>query len=168
MTRTTMTDTLAVTVHDLLWQDPAGAVLRAAMAAEVRGRYADRLGDRTRLPSIVVPVDPDTVAYTGVAYVAEEPVGHLALRRHRRDVEIKRMYVVPEWRGRGVSSALLRAAEDAAGRLGARRFVLQTGDRQPDAVRCFLKHGFVEVPVFAPYKAMAYSRCFAREVDVDA
>lgn len=158
------TDTL--TVHDVLWQDPAGAVLRAAMAAEIRGRYADRLGDRTRQPSIVATVDPDTVAYTGVAYRDDEPVGHLALRRHRRDVEITRMYVVPECRGRGVASALLRAAEDAAGRLGARRIVVQTGDRQPDAVRCLRRHGFAEVPVFAPYRAMAYSQCFARAVDV--
>lgn len=157
-------DPAAITVHDVLWEDPAGAVLRAAMAAEVRGRYADRLTDRTRLPEIVVPIDPDTVAYSGVAYSGGEAVGHLALRRHRRDVEIKRMYVVPESRGRGVASALLAAAEVAAGRLGARRLVLQTGDRQPDAVRCFLKHGYSTIPVFPPYKAMAYSQCFGKAV----
>lgn len=153
-----------IIVRDVLWEDPGGAVLRAELAAEICTRYADRLDDPTRRPSIMVPVDPDTIAYTGVAYRAGEPVGHIALRRHRRDVEIKRMYVVPEWRGRGVATALLSAADAAAGRLGARRLILQTGDRQPDAVRCYTKHGYGPIPVFPPYKVMAYAQCFAKAV----
>jgi GNAT superfamily N-acetyltransferase len=162
------TDAVTISVHDVLWEDPAAAILRASMAAELRGRYADRLHDPTRRPSILDPVDPESVSYTAVAYADGEPVGHLALRRLRDDVDLKRMYVVPEWRGRGVSTALLHAAEAAADRLGVRRIVVQTGDRQPDAVHCYRNHGYHQIPVFAPDKAMTHSLCFAKNVCADA
>ena len=161
------TDAVTVAVHDVLWTDPAAAILRASMAAEIRDRYADRLHDPGRRPTVLDSIDPDTVSYTAVAYIDGEPVGQLALRRLRGDVDLVRMYVVPEWRGRKVSTALLKKAHAAADRLGARRIVVQTGDRQPDAVHCYRKHGFDEVPVFAPYKAMAYSVCFAADVRRD-
>ncbi|WP_410813976.1 GNAT family N-acetyltransferase [Micromonospora sp. 067-2] len=144
------------------WDDADAVRLRAAMTREMRERYADRLSDPIHLPPAEV-VGAASVAWTGVAYTpAATPVGHAALRWHGDDLELKRMYVVPAHRGRGVAALLLTAIEDAAAHLGARRIVLQTGDRQPDAVRRYERAGYVRIPVFPPYDVLPWSLCFAR------
>jgi GNAT superfamily N-acetyltransferase len=150
-----------VTVCQRRWNDPDAVALRAAMTGEMRQRYADRLTDPIHLPDAQA-VAPTSVAWTGVAYTADAtPVGHAALRWHGPDLELKRMYVQPAQRGRGVAQALLDAIRETAGRLGAARIVLQTGDRQPDAVRRYERAGYRPIPVFAPYDVLPYSRCFA-------
>ncbi|MFF0151692.1 GNAT family N-acetyltransferase [Micromonospora sp. NPDC005203] len=149
------------TVCQRRWNDPDAVALRAAMTAEMRQRYADRLADPIHL-SDAQAIAPTSVAWTGVAYTADAtPVGHAALRWRGADLELKRMYVLPAHRGRGVAQALLDAIRETAGRLGAARIVLQTGDRQPDAVRRYEVAGYRPIPVFAPYDVLPYSRCFA-------
>ncbi|MFF5235236.1 GNAT family N-acetyltransferase [Dactylosporangium sp. NPDC000521] len=143
-------------VESVGWDDAAAVTLREAMAAEMRLRYPDRFNDRNG-------VDADTVVYTGVAYTGDrQPVGHAALRRLGTDLELKRMYIVPSHRGTGVSVALLAAVEQAALRLGGRRLLLQTGDRQPDAVRLYEKTGYTRIPIFPPYETQTYSFCFEK------
>lgn len=145
----------------LRWDDPDAVTLRTAMTAEMRQRYADRPADPIHLPDAQA-VAPTSVAWTGVAYTVDAvPVGHAALRWHGTDLELKRMYVLPAHRGRGVAQALLDAIRETAGRLGAARIVLQTGDRQPDAIRRYEGAGYRPIPVFAPYDVLPYSRCFA-------
>ncbi|GAB3833593.1 GNAT family N-acetyltransferase [Dactylosporangium cerinum] len=145
---------MTVHVESVDWHDAAAVALRDAMSAEMRIRYADRFNDRNG-------VEPDTVVYTGVAYTGDrEPVGHVALRRLGADLELKRMFVSPQHRGSGVSVALLAAAEAAAARLGASRLLLQTGDRQPDAVRLYEKSGYTRIPLYPPYETLTYSFCF--------
>jgi GNAT superfamily N-acetyltransferase len=147
------------------WDDADAARLRAAMTNELRDRYADRPTDPIHLPPAKA-VAISSVAWTGVAYISgTQPVGHVALRWHGADLELKRMYVVPEYRGRGVAAALLAAVDTAAARLGAPRIVLQTGDRQPDAVRCYERAGYHRVPVFPPYDELPWSLCFAKILD---
>jgi GNAT superfamily N-acetyltransferase len=143
-------------VESVGWDDAAAVALREAMAAEIKIRYADRFINRKR-------VQAETVAYTAVAYTDDRlPVGHAALRWLGADLELKRMYVVPSHRGTGVSNALLSAVEQAAARLGGTRVLLQTGDRQPDAVRLYEKAGYTRIPIFAPYEAETYSHCFQK------
>ncbi|MEU1754032.1 GNAT family N-acetyltransferase [Micromonospora matsumotoense] len=150
-----------VTVCRLRWDDPDAVALRAAMTGELRQRYADRPYDPIHLPPARVLL-PGSMAWTGVAYTADAtPVGHAALRWHGPDLELKRMYVVPAHRGWGIADQLLDAAREAAGQFGAGRIVLQTGDRQPDAVRRYVRAGYRPVPVFPPYDALPYSRCYA-------
>jgi GNAT superfamily N-acetyltransferase len=60
--------------------------------------------------------------------------------------EIKRMYVVPEARGRGVARVLLRALEDAARRLGFTRARLDTGRLQPQAQALYESAGYRAIP----------------------
>ncbi|WP_229403353.1 GNAT family N-acetyltransferase [Micromonospora okii] len=156
--------TTPVTVYRRRWDDPDATALRAGMTAELRHRYADRPDDPIHLPTAQV-LTPTSVAWTGVAYTADAtPVGHAAMRWHGPDLELKRMYVPPAHRGRGVAGSLLDAAREAAGQLGASRIVLQTGDRQPDAIRRYEQAGYRPIPVFAPYDTLPYSRCFALAV----
>jgi GNAT superfamily N-acetyltransferase len=153
---------LTIHVESVDWDDAWAVALREALSAEMRLRYADRFAARVDVPAGMA-VEADTVAYTAVAYTVDRlPVGHVALRWLGADLELKRMYVAPSHRGKGVSVALLTAVEHEAARLGAARIVLQTGDRQPDAVRLYEKSGYTRIPIFAPYKALTYSNCYQK------
>jgi GNAT superfamily N-acetyltransferase len=153
---------LAIQVECAGWDDAPAVALRGAMSAEMGLLYADRIAARAEPPP-GPGAEAASIAWTGVAYAAGRvPVGHAALRRLDADLELKRMYVAPTHRSAGVGSALLAAAERAAARLGAGRIVLQTGDRQPDAVRRYEKCGYTRIPIFGPYRAMPHSRCFQK------
>jgi GNAT superfamily N-acetyltransferase len=157
--------TTTVAVRAVAWDDPVAVALRAAMTAEIERRYADRMAELRAQPDVFAVV-ADTVAYTAIAVTdAGQPVGHLGLRWVGADLELKRMYVAPEQRGSGVSGALLAAAEQAARALGVRRIILQTGDRQPEAVRLYQKAGYSPIPIFPPYQGVAFSLCFAKTID---
>jgi GNAT superfamily N-acetyltransferase len=156
--------TTRVAVQRTPWAHPDAMALRAAMTAELRRRYADRPDDPIHRPPDEVLVEASMV-WAGVAYTETGvPVGHAALRRLGPDVELKRMYVTPAHRGRGVADELLAAVRAAAVELGAERVVLQTGDRQPDAVHRYLRAGYRPVPTFPPYQTLPWSRCFALPV----
>ncbi|MBY4129664.1 GNAT family N-acetyltransferase [Rhodococcus fascians] len=137
------------------------------MSAEVGPRYADRaaLMSKTRANA----VDETTVHRTFVVYSrdskdVEHAVGHAALRWNGSDLELKRMFVEPDHRGTGVSAALLEASENAARDQGLRRLILQTGDRQPDAVRLYEKSGWTRIPVFPPYEVLPFSNTFEKRL----
>lgn len=68
------------------------------------------------------------------------------------DAELKRMYVVPGARGRGLARALLAELERRAVAAGRRRLVLETGDRQPEAVALYTGAGYSPVPPFGVYR----------------
>ncbi|MGH9067707.1 MAG: GNAT family N-acetyltransferase [Acidimicrobiales bacterium] len=76
--------------------------------------------------------------------------------------EIKRMYVVPEARGRGLSRRLLAALEDAARELGYRRVRLDTGshDAQAAARRLYPSAGYSEI---ADYNSNPYASYWAEK-----
>jgi GNAT superfamily N-acetyltransferase len=78
---------------------------------------------------------------------AEEPVACGGLKPlDGHTAEIKRMYVMPAWRGRGLASALLAALEDVARELGYVRVRLDTGPRQPLARGLYERRGYRSVP----------------------
>jgi len=157
-----------IVIKEVSWDDPDAVTLRAAMSQEMDERYRDRMsgyGEQRAAVLEALSVSDDTVVYVAVAYTPDgDPVGHAALRRHGADIELKRMYVTPGQRGRGVSQALLVAAEDAARALGADRLVLQTGDRQPDAITLYERAGYARIPVFPPYEVLDQSICMARDL----
>ena len=62
--------------------------------------------------------------------------------------EIKRMYVLPEFRGKGCARELLAALEGAARELGFERARLDTGPRQPGALRLYRRAGYAEIENF--------------------
>ncbi|GAB3276848.1 GNAT family N-acetyltransferase [Parasphingorhabdus pacifica] len=78
------------------------------------------------------------------------------------DVELKRMYVVPEARGRGLSRVMLAELEAAAARAGCSRILLETGTRQPEAIALYRSSGYVEIAKFGAYQDDPESTCFAK------
>ena len=77
-------------------------------------------------------------------------------------VEVKRMYVAPGVRGRGIGRRMLAHLEETAAAHGAGAVVLETGLRQPEAIALYESSGYVPVPGFGYYKDAPLSRCFGR------
>lgn len=65
--------------------------------------------------------------------------------------ELKRMYVRPAYRGRGVSSAIIRTLENDATAKGLRTVRLETGDKQMAAMRFYAREGYSACAAFPPY-----------------
>ena len=142
-------------MREVRWDHPDAVALRERMGQEMAAVYADR-----ELPAGPLAVDDETVVWTGLAVTVDGvTAGHAALRTLHGTVELKRMFVDPAHRGQGVAGALLRAAHEAARSRGHRRVLLQTGDRQPDAVRLYERAGYQRVPIFAPYEPVTFSIC---------
>jgi GNAT superfamily N-acetyltransferase len=124
---------------------------------EMVGRYAVR-GDQVTPPHGVFVV----------ARIAGEPVGCGAARALLDGpagvVEIKRMYIVPEARRRGLSRQLLARLESEAGALGYRRVQLETGLRQPEAIALYESAGYHRIASFGQYAGDDLSICFAKDL----
>jgi len=100
-----------------------------------------------------------------VATLADAPIGCGAVRLlDTETAEIKRMYVKPSRRGRGVARRILDELETHARRLGARRIVLETGERQPDALALYGGAGFVGIPRFGEYVDSPLSVCMEKQL----
>ncbi|WP_292872917.1 GNAT family N-acetyltransferase [Microbacterium sp.] len=156
-------------IVEVPWSDPRADDLRAAMDVEMSARYHDRLDafdeDARLAAQEALTVDPADVLVTVLALDGQgAPVGHAALRDLAGEFEVKRVYVAPAARGRGASRALMSALEDIAIARGARRLILQTGDRQPDAVALYEHIGYTRIPVFAPYLPIDFSICLAKDL----
>jgi putative acetyltransferase len=151
---------MLVLKEDLL--APAAQELIACLNDELSERYPDPAARHFRL-------DADEVL-TGrgaflIAYVDARPAGCGALRTIEEGVgEIKRMYVRPSERGRGIGRALLEALEAEARRMGMRRLILETGIRQHEALALYRNCGFLPVPPFGEYMGSPLSVCMARDL----
>ncbi|WP_437818266.1 GNAT family N-acetyltransferase [Sorangium sp. So ce1078] len=65
-------------------------------------------------------------------------------------------------RGRGVARAVLAALEEEARRLGVTRLVLETGERQPEALALYSRTGFRRIPPFGEYVDSPLSVCLEK------
>lgn len=84
------------------------------------------------------------------------------LRLDDRRAELKRMYVDPSARGRGLASDLLDRLETEARETGFTELVLETGPAQIEALALYRASGFRHIPQFGPYVAAPLSVCMAK------
>ena len=82
--------------------------------------------------------------------------------------ELKRMFVDPAVRGRGVAGALLTRIEADASARGIREIVLETGDLHDAAKVLYARHGYREIPQFGQYVGEPHSVCFAKPLGVES
>jgi GNAT superfamily N-acetyltransferase len=108
----------------------------------------------------------DTIPNAVVAYVDGNPVGCGAFRPvDDQTVEIKRMFVAPTVRGRGIGQAILGELEAWAVQEGAHTAVLETSKRLDSAVRLYQRSGYVVIPNYGPYVDAGDSVCMEKELD---
>ena len=104
-----------------------------------------------------------TLNYALVAYDDDIPVGTGALRHYGDGlVEIKRMYVPPQVRGRGIASAILQELEKWSQELGYKKCILETGKNQPEAIALYKKLQYSIIPNYGHYVNVDNSVCFEK------
>lgn len=103
------------------------------------------------------------IRHAVVAYAGDEPVGCGAFKEYAPDsVEIKRMFVQPAHRQRGVAQAVLAELETWAAELGYASCVLETGKRQPEAIALYQRSGYVFTPNYGQYIGIDNSVCLRK------
>jgi putative acetyltransferase len=153
-------------IRSVPWDHDAGSALRNAQQTEMEIRYEtpdSEPGPKPTASDITLFLVAYDVPDDGDDDRDELPVGCGALRAlDSTHGEIKRMYVIPERRGTGISTRLLAALEGEARGLGWDRVVLETGDRQPDAMRLYEREGYTRIPNFGYYADSELSICYQK------
>ena len=107
----------------------------------------------------------DTIKHAVVAYIDKEAVGCGAIRPFDdASVEVKRMFVPTEHRGRGIAKDILKELESWAVELSFKRCILETGLKQPEAIALYTKSGYTSIPNYGQYQGMYNSVCFEKIV----
>lgn len=98
-----------------------------------------------------------------VAYLDGRTAGCGAVKPLETGVmEVKRMFVLPEFRGKGIASKVLAELERWALELGARACCLETGQNQPEAIALYEKCGYQHIPNYGQYAGVGNSICFRK------
>ena len=102
-----------------------------------------------------------------VFYVDEKAVGAGGFKEyHPGKVEIKRMFVLPEYRGRGIASAILRELELWASQMNYSACILETGKNQPEAICPYNKAGYSVIDNYGQYEKVENSICMKKVLSV--
>tara|TARA_R110002167_G_scaffold91083_25_gene245058 strand:+ start:1078 stop:1563 length:486 start_codon:yes stop_codon:yes gene_type:complete len=103
--------------------------------------------------------------HTIVLYIGNKAVACGALKAFDKTaMEIKRMYVMPEFRGKSFATTILKELEHWAAELGYSKCVLETGKRQPEAIALYQKNGYRIIPNYGQYQGIVNSVCFEKDV----
>jgi GNAT superfamily N-acetyltransferase len=107
----------------------------------------------------------DNIRYVIVAYDDERAAGCGAIKEFGRDaMEVKRMYVSPQNRKKGIASMILSELEKWASELSASKCILETGKRQYEAVGLYKKSGYQLIPNYGQYAGVENSLCFEKDL----
>jgi GNAT superfamily N-acetyltransferase len=77
-------------------------------------------------------------------------------------MEVKRMFVPPASRRKGIAALILAELERWAKDLSATSCILETGKKQPEAIRLYTKCGYHPIPNYGQYAGMENSVCFEK------
>jgi putative acetyltransferase len=105
----------------------------------------------------------DKIKYAIVAFDNELPVGCGAVKELSKDsMEVKRMYVLPERRGEGIATTILKELEFWTAELNYQKCLLETGKKQPEAIELYKKNGYRIIPNYGQYTGVENSVCFEK------
>lgn len=108
----------------------------------------------------------DRIKHVVVVYEDGDPVACGAIREFSPDaMEVKRMYTIPEYRGKGIASLVLSELEKWAAELSYKKCVLETGKRQPDAIGLYKNRGYKIITNYGKYLNIENSVCFEKTLN---
>jgi ribosomal protein S18 acetylase RimI-like enzyme len=156
-----------VRIRQVAFTDPDALLL----VAEVQAEYVTRYGGPDATPLDPTMFDPPTGAFF-VGYLDDVPLamGGWRLRPDvprlggRLSAEIKRMYVAPLGRRRGLARAVLAHLEETARAAGADVMVLETGTAQPEAVALYESSGYEPIERFGHYAWSPKNLCYGKRL----
>jgi putative acetyltransferase len=107
----------------------------------------------------------DKINNVVVYYHDDVAIGCGAFKEFDSDtVEIKRMFVHPDYRGKGIASAVLKELEIWANEIHYTNFVLETGTNNPEAIALYQKLGYGIIPNYGQYENLETSVCLKKSI----
>jgi len=107
----------------------------------------------------------DMIRYVVLAYENEIAVGCGAIKEFDSEtMEVKRMFVEPSFRGRGIASKVLAELEVWTSELNFKKCILETGIKQPEAIGLYKKCGYTQIENYGQYANVTSSVCFEKSV----
>ena len=107
----------------------------------------------------------DTIKNVVLGYENGQAIACGAIKKYDdQAMEVKRMYSLPSARGHGVATVLLEALETWALELGFSQCILETGIKQPEAIRLYEKNGYHRIPNYGQYAGVETSLCFEKQL----
>ena len=107
----------------------------------------------------------DAIRHVVIAYQSEMAVGCGAFKEYEKDIaEIKRMFVREDARGRGIAGGILAELEAWAKELNYTECILETGVKQPEAIRLYQKSGYEKMTSYGQYLNVANSVCMRKTI----
>lgn len=108
----------------------------------------------------------DKIKHTIVAYNDNnEPIACGGIKEYSlKEIEIKRMYVQPTYRGKGIASIVLNELENWSNELNYEKCILETLKEKPYAIAFYVKNEYKEIPNFGEYVKAKNSVCFEKKL----
>ena len=107
----------------------------------------------------------DKIKHVVVAYENNKAIACGAIKQYADDImEVKRMYTVQEYRGKGIASTVLAELETWASEMSFPKCILETGKRQTEAIRVYERNGYKRIPNYGQYEGKENSVCFEKKV----
>ncbi|MFT5618734.1 MAG: putative acetyltransferase [Arenicella sp.] len=107
----------------------------------------------------------DKIKYVLIGYDNGKAVACGAIRKFDSEtMEVKRMFVSPENRGKGIAKSVLAELESWTKELGLKKCVLETGTRQIEAVALYKSADYDIIPSYGQYLNVENSICFGKEL----
>ncbi len=105
----------------------------------------------------------DMIKHVVVAYQNGFPVACGAIKEYDEDtMEVKRMYTVPDYRGKGFATIIIKELENWASELNYSKCILETGIKQPEAIALYEKNQYQRIPNYGQYTEVKTSVCFQK------
>jgi len=160
MSKNISSDTITIAAEDP--RSDAATLLMKNLSAELGAIYGNDGGAGSFSPD-------DVLVACGAMLIARlngEPVGCGAIRPMEASVaEVKRMYVGPQARGRGIGRMILHELEAVARRMGYSHVRLETGNRQSEAIKMYETSGYERINCYGQYADNPLSLCFEKRID---
>jgi GNAT superfamily N-acetyltransferase len=107
-----------------------------------------------------------TIDTAVIGYVNQVPAGCGCFKVLSHDtIEVKRMFVKPEFRGSGLAKLLLLEIEKWGMEKGYSGAVLETGIQQPEAIKFYTKLGYLQRENYGQYIGNDNSICMSKKLD---
>jgi GNAT superfamily N-acetyltransferase len=144
------------------FDDPDVAELVAENMRDLSERYGGNGDDTPIAPAHFLPPDGDFLV--AVRAGDDRLLASAGWRRHGSDAELKRMFTRVEARGQGLARRMLTAVEESARAAGCQRVILETGDKQPEAIALYESAGYERIEDFGHYKGEPGVLSYAKKI----
>ena len=133
------------------------------LVSELDGELSKRNGETNEFFAQYNKIDQ--IKHVIIATIDNKPVGCGAMKAYDSDtMEIKRMFVPIEMRGKGIAVHILKNLEKWAKEMNYSKCILETGNKMPEAIRLYEKSNYKVVPNYGQYNGIEDSICFEKHL----